>query len=131
MLSQFSGLVLGVQNGQLGEHAHVGALQAQGGLQQTHQLLEVAPLLIVVVQVLQLVGVDDDVKAAHLRQTELVVVDASEANLLPGAGAGKDIVGLTQGAITLYWWRVTPVVLLCMNIYSISKNALLFRSAEF
>ena len=90
MLSQFSGLVLRVQDGQLSEHAHVGALQAQGGLQETHQLLKVAPLLIVVVQVFELVGMDDDVKAAHLGQPELVVVDACEANLLPGAGAGME-----------------------------------------
>ena len=89
MFSEFSGLVLGVQDGQLGEHAHVGSFQTQGGLKQTHQLFEVTSLLIIIVQVFQLVSVNHDVKAAHLSESQLVVVDTSEANLLPSPGAAK------------------------------------------
>lgn len=45
VLWHFLGLELGVEDGQLCEHAHVGPLQAQGCFQQRDQLLEVAPIL--------------------------------------------------------------------------------------
>ena len=45
MLLEFLRLVLGVEDGQLCEHSHVGSLQTQRRLQQTHQLLEVTPVL--------------------------------------------------------------------------------------
>ena len=48
MLSHLGWLVFGVEYGQLGEHAHVSSLQAQGGLHQCDKLVEVAPVLIVV-----------------------------------------------------------------------------------
>lgn len=41
--------------------------------------------LVVVDEVLELVGVHDDVQAAHLREAELARVHAREAHLLPRA----------------------------------------------
>ena len=74
MLSHLRGLVLGVENGQLGEHAHVCPLQAQGSLHESDQLLKVPSVLVVVDQVLQFVGVDHNVQAAHLRQPKLLCI---------------------------------------------------------
>lgn len=81
MLPHLLRFELGIENGELGEHAHVGALQAQRGLQQGDELLEVASVLVVADQVLQLVGVDHDVKAADLRKTEFLAVHARKAHL--------------------------------------------------
>lgn len=72
---------LGVQNSQLGEHAHVCALQAERRLQQSDELLKVASVLVVADQVLQLIGVDHNVEAADLRQAELLAVHAGKAHL--------------------------------------------------
>lgn len=81
MLPHLLRFELGIENGELGEHAHVGALQAQRGLQQGDELLEVASVLVVADQVLQLVGVDHDVKAADLCKTEFLAVHARKAHL--------------------------------------------------
>jgi hypothetical protein len=91
-------LVFRVEDRQFGEHAHVGALQTQRRLQQPDQLLEVAAVLVVVDEVLELVGVDHDVHAAHLRQAELLGVDAREAHLLPGARA-VGLAGAVDGSL--------------------------------
>ena len=45
MLPHLLGFELRVEDGQLGEHAHVGSLQAQRRLQHGDQLLEVAAVL--------------------------------------------------------------------------------------
>ena len=45
MLPHLLGFELRVEDGQLGEHAHVGSLQAQRRLQHGDQLLEVATVL--------------------------------------------------------------------------------------
>ena len=45
MLPHLLWLELGVKDGQLCEHSHVGAFQAQGGLQHGDQLLKVAAIL--------------------------------------------------------------------------------------
>lgn len=81
MFPHFLRFELGVEDGELCEHPHVGALQAQRRLQQSDELLKVPAVLIVADQVLQLVGVDHNVKAADLRQPELLAVDARKANL--------------------------------------------------
>lgn len=81
MLPHLLRFELGVQDGELSEHAHVGALQAQRRLQQRDQLLEVPAVLIVADQVLQLIGVDHYVQAADLRQPKLLAIHASKANL--------------------------------------------------
>ena len=44
-LPHLLGLELGVEDGELGEHAHVRSLQAQRRLQHGDQLLKVAPVL--------------------------------------------------------------------------------------
>lgn len=87
MFAHLLRLVLGVQNAQLGEHAHVGAFQAESRFKQVNQFLKVATILVIVDQVLQLVGMDDYMQAAHLSETELLVVDAGEAHFLPCASA--------------------------------------------
>lgn len=45
VLPHLLGLELGVKDGQLSEHAHVGTLQPEGRLQHGDQLLEVATVL--------------------------------------------------------------------------------------
>lgn len=81
MLSHFLLFELGVEDGELCEHAHVGPLQTQRSLQQRDQLLEVPTVLIVADQVLQLIGVDHNVQAADLRQPKLLAIHARKANL--------------------------------------------------
>ena len=81
MLAHLGRLVLAVEDGQLGEHAHMRALQTECGLQQRDQLVKVAARLVVADELLQLVGVHHDVQTAHLGQTELATVNASKAHL--------------------------------------------------
>ncbi|KAF3851321.1 hypothetical protein F7725_013093, partial [Dissostichus mawsoni] len=69
------------EDGELGEHAHVGALQAQRSLQQSDELLEVCAVLIVADQVLQLVSVDHNVEAADLCQPELLAIHTRKTHL--------------------------------------------------
>lgn len=73
---------LGVKDGELCEHAHVCPLQTQSGLQQRNEFLEVSAVLVITDQVLQLISVDDYVKAADLCQTELLTIHARKANLV-------------------------------------------------
>ena len=58
---------------ELSEDAHVGALQANAGLQQRNELLKQPPALVKLRHLLQVVRVDDDVEAAQLRQPELAL----------------------------------------------------------
>lgn len=82
MLPHLLRFELGVKDGELREHAHVSPLQTQRSLQQRDEFLEVSAVLIVADQVLQLVSVDDDVKAADLCQTELLPIHARKADLV-------------------------------------------------
>ena len=50
VLPELGRLELGVEDGQLGEHAHVGALKAEGGLQEGHQLIEEALVLQMIIK---------------------------------------------------------------------------------
>ena len=66
------------------------------------------PDLVVVNQILEFIGVDDDMHATHLRQAELGIVHASEAHFLPGARG----IGLTGAErrqktkkVERAWWR--------------------------
>lgn len=86
VLAHLLGPVLAVEDGELGEHAHVRALEPECLLEQRDELVEVAAVLVVVDELVELVGVHDDVQAAHLREAELLLVDAGEADLLPGLG---------------------------------------------
>ena len=76
-------MVARVQDSQLREHAHVGALQTQAGLQQGDELIEEAALAVVVDQLLQLVRVHHNVQRRNLRKPELLGVNAREADLRP------------------------------------------------
>ena len=73
--------LLAVEDSQLGEHAHMRSLESESSLQQLDQLFEVALALVVVVQLFKFISVHDDVKTADLRQSELLVINASEADL--------------------------------------------------
>ena len=70
-----------VQDGELGEHAHVGPLQTQRGLQQGDELLKIPAVLVVADQLLQLVSMDHYVKATDLCQTKLLTVHTCKAHL--------------------------------------------------
>lgn len=54
---------------------------------QTNKFFEMSSVLIEVVEFFQLVSMNDDVKSTHLSQTELSVLNTSEANLFPCLGA--------------------------------------------
>eukprot|EP00906_Rhabdomonas_costata_P003375 RCo005161 len=92
VLHQALRAVLRVQHAQLREHAHVGPLVPQPSLHQSHQLLEVAALLVEPQQLLQLVRLHNDVQGAHLRQPELLGLHAGRVHLLPR----PDAVGLAR-----------------------------------
>mmetsp|Transcript_2450 Transcript_2450/g.6170 ORF Transcript_2450/g.6170 Transcript_2450/m.6170 type:complete len:320 (-) Transcript_2450:3540-4499(-) len=80
-------LVLGVQDAELGEDAHVRAFQADAALHERDKLLKVALRLVVAADLLEVVRVDNDVERAQLRQPELALVHARKAHLLPRARA--------------------------------------------
>ena len=81
MFSHLGWLVLGVEYGQLGEHAHVCPLQAKRRLKEGDQLVEVATVLVVVDEVLQFVGMHHDVETTDLSETELFRVNTSKTDL--------------------------------------------------
>ena len=89
MLPHLAGLVLGVEDSQLGEHAHVSPLQTECGLHERDELAEVALVLVEADQLLQLIGVHYDVQATHLRQTELLRLHTREAHLEGGREGGR------------------------------------------
>mmetsp|Transcript_2864 Transcript_2864/g.8698 ORF Transcript_2864/g.8698 Transcript_2864/m.8698 type:complete len:265 (-) Transcript_2864:3508-4302(-) len=93
VLHQRLDLKLGVHDAQLGEDAHVRALQPQARLEQCDELVELALALVEVGNLVQLVGVHDDVQARHLRQALLALQGALKAHLLPRAHR----VGLARG----------------------------------
>mmetsp|Transcript_7994 Transcript_7994/g.24161 ORF Transcript_7994/g.24161 Transcript_7994/m.24161 type:complete len:827 (-) Transcript_7994:2764-5244(-) len=78
------GLVLRVQNRELGVHADVGALAAEAGVQKLDELLEVAVLLVLRGKVLQVVRVHDDVHTRDLGAAELFRLHARDVDLPPG-----------------------------------------------
>lgn len=84
MFPHLGWFVFRVEDSQLGEHAHMCPLQAQRSLEELDQFLKVAPVLVVVDELFQFVGVDHDVETAHLGQTELLAVYAREAYLRKG-----------------------------------------------
>ena len=52
MFSHLGRFVLGVEDGQLCEHAHVSSLETEGSLEKSDELVEVATVLVVVDEVL-------------------------------------------------------------------------------
>mmetsp|Transcript_27243 Transcript_27243/g.69170 ORF Transcript_27243/g.69170 Transcript_27243/m.69170 type:complete len:886 (-) Transcript_27243:1919-4576(-) len=95
VLHQLLHLVLGIQDREFRVDARRVAphLHPQPALHHANQLLEVAPALVDLDELLDLVGDVHQVQAAHLRQPELLRLDASHQHLLPGAGE----VGLARG----------------------------------
>mmetsp|Transcript_10474 Transcript_10474/g.36145 ORF Transcript_10474/g.36145 Transcript_10474/m.36145 type:complete len:1393 (-) Transcript_10474:82-4260(-) len=93
VLHQLVELVLGVQNSQLGEDSHVRALQSEASLHEGDELLVLAPALVELADVLQVIGVHDDAQAAELSEPVLLLLHAGKADLLPGLGR----VGLARG----------------------------------
>ena len=90
VLPHLGGLVLGVEYGQLCEHAHVGALQTQCSLHEGDELVKVAAVLVEVDEVLELVSVHHNVQAAHLTQAELLRLHTRETHLQAGReGRGR------------------------------------------
>ena len=66
VLHELVGLVARVQDAQLGEDAHVRALEADAALEQRLQRVDVAAAAVELDDLVELVGVDDDVEPAQL-----------------------------------------------------------------
>lgn len=81
MFSHLGRLVLGVENSQLSEHAHVSPFQTQGSLKEGDELVEEATVLVVVDEVLELVCMHDNVQTTDLSETELLRVHTRKADL--------------------------------------------------
>mmetsp|Transcript_102832 Transcript_102832/g.290759 ORF Transcript_102832/g.290759 Transcript_102832/m.290759 type:complete len:976 (+) Transcript_102832:1169-4096(+) len=92
-IHQLLGLVLGIQDRQLSVHTDVRAVAAEAAVEQADELLEVAVVLVLGDQLLQVICVHNDVHARNLRATELLRLHASHVDLLPGLG----VVGLPGG----------------------------------
>jgi hypothetical protein len=90
MFSHLGRLVLGVEYGQFGEHAHVCPLQAEGRLEEGDQLVEEAKVLVVVDEFLKFVSVDHNVETTDLSETEFLRVHTSKTDLyIHGRGGGR------------------------------------------
>ena len=83
MFAQPLRFVFAVENRELREHAHVRALEAEARLEQLDERLVVSARLIVFNELLELVGVHDNVETADLSESKLVLIDARKADLLP------------------------------------------------
>merc|ERR1712064_45276 len=79
--------IFGVKDCQLGKHSHVSSLKTEAGLKQSHQLFKVSTILVEGDQLLQLISMNNNVQSTHLCQSELLIFNTSETNLLPGSGA--------------------------------------------
>lgn len=65
---------------------HVRTLQADSRLEQLDELVKVPQGLIVLADLFQVIGIDDNIKSAKLGQPELLLVHARIAHLLPRLG---------------------------------------------
>lgn len=59
------------------------ALETETGLEERDELVGESSVLVKLDEGLELFGVDDEVKTANLRETELLLVDTSSVDLLP------------------------------------------------
>ena len=57
------------------------SLQPEGGLKEGDELIEVAAVLVVVDEILQLISMDYDVKTTDLSKTELLMVYTGKTDL--------------------------------------------------
>ena len=85
--------VLGVEDGELGEDAGVGVLEAEALLHDLEDLVVVAAGLVGVDEGLEVVGRDDDGEGSGAGELELTSLEAGLVDLLPGL----DGVGLLGG----------------------------------
>ena len=76
-------MVFGQGDTQLGEHAHVSALETQALLEQADELIEVSVALIVLYKFLELLGINNQVETADLSKPKFLLVDAGFVDLLP------------------------------------------------
>mmetsp|Transcript_27593 Transcript_27593/g.79608 ORF Transcript_27593/g.79608 Transcript_27593/m.79608 type:complete len:1497 (-) Transcript_27593:110-4600(-) len=90
MLHNLVGHVLGVENAQLSKDTNVSILETKSLLEQRDEVGEVAKVGVVRNNLIDVVGVLDDLKTASSSKTELLSAKAGKANLLPGG----NIVGL-------------------------------------
>jgi len=75
--------VFAVKNRKLGEDTHVRALEAETGLKQRHDLVEVTTLLVLLEQHRQLLRMNNDVETANLCKAELFLLETRKLHLLP------------------------------------------------
>mmetsp|Transcript_49882 Transcript_49882/g.106893 ORF Transcript_49882/g.106893 Transcript_49882/m.106893 type:complete len:672 (-) Transcript_49882:2191-4206(-) len=85
-IHELFGLVLGVEDRQLGVHANVGTIAGEAAVEEADESLEGALLLVLSDELLQMVRVHDDVHASDLCASELLGLDASNVHLLPCLG---------------------------------------------
>mmetsp|Transcript_85602 Transcript_85602/g.178839 ORF Transcript_85602/g.178839 Transcript_85602/m.178839 type:complete len:220 (-) Transcript_85602:2472-3131(-) len=83
---QLLGLVLGVENSQLGVHTDVRAFAAKAAVEQAHELLKVASALVRGDKIFKVISVHDDVHAGDFRAAELLRLHASQVDLPPCLG---------------------------------------------
>mmetsp|Transcript_27639 Transcript_27639/g.51032 ORF Transcript_27639/g.51032 Transcript_27639/m.51032 type:complete len:206 (-) Transcript_27639:3773-4390(-) len=83
VFEELFGSVLGVQDAQFRENAHMRPLQPYPGFEQLQQLIGAAFALVKVGDFIKLFRIDNDVEAAELSQTELLFFNACVTNLLP------------------------------------------------
>mmetsp|Transcript_45208 Transcript_45208/g.105419 ORF Transcript_45208/g.105419 Transcript_45208/m.105419 type:complete len:407 (+) Transcript_45208:908-2128(+) len=85
-------LVLRIHRGQLGVHTNMGTFVAKSCLQQLHQSIKAALLLVLRDHFFQVVWMDDDVLSGDLCTSELLCLHAGQVDLLPRFG----VVGLLR-----------------------------------
>lgn len=81
MFPHLGRFVFGIEDSELREHTHMSPLEAQGSLKERYELIKVAPVLIIVDEVSQLIGVNNNMETTDLSQTELTCINARKANL--------------------------------------------------
>ena len=93
MLHDLVGNMLGVENAQLGEDADVSILETKSLLKERNEMSEEAKVRVVSNDLIDVIGVLNDLKTASSSKTELLGSKAGKANLLPGG----NVVGLGSG----------------------------------
>lgn len=83
MLHQSLGLVLGVEDRELGEHSHVSTLEPETSFEERDELVRVSAVFVKLDERLKLLGVNDQVETTDLGEAELLLVDTSGVDLLP------------------------------------------------
>ena len=66
MFPHLGRFVFGIEDSKLREHTHMSPLEAQGSLKERYELIKVAPVLIIVDEVSQLIGVNNNMETTDL-----------------------------------------------------------------